>query len=170
MISQENIEKKLREIEKIRTEMHEQIDRKCDMCAKCIMENTEYSTGENISSMALGVSFHIFKGKKPVSVTFPSGKVVITKTWRELVGIILKNCASDQDMLEKLRCLCESASGKKRIILSTHADRMNIPIKISEDIYFEGKYDTESLLYVLCKRVLRVIGYNYENIIITYKI
>jgi len=44
---------------------------------------------------------------------------------------------------------------------------MDVPLKVDDDIYFEGKFDTESLLKVLTERVLRPAGYDYRFITIT---
>ena len=45
---------------------------------------------------------------------------------------------------------------------------MNVPLKIDEGLYFEGKFDTEALLTIMIKKVLKPIGYDYSQIIIQY--
>lgn len=45
---------------------------------------------------------------------------------------------------------------------------MDVPLKIDEGLYFEGKFDTEALLTIMIKKVLKPIGYDYSQIIIQY--
>ena len=41
---------------------------------------------------------------------------------------------------------------------------MDAPIKVCDGLFFETKYDTETLLNVLMTRVLDVVGYDYSSI------
>ena len=59
-------------------------------------------------------------------------------------------------------------AGRQRIILGKSAEEMNVPLKIDEEIYFEGKFDTEALLTMMIKKVLEPVGYDYSQIIIQY--
>lgn len=62
----------------------------------------------------------------------------------------------------------EEKAGRQRIILGKSAEEMDVPIKIDEGLYFEGKVDTEALLTMMTKKVLEPIGYDYSQIIIQY--
>lgn len=41
---------------------------------------------------------------------------------------------------------------------------MNVPIKVDEGLYFEGKFDTEYLLKMLTDKVFSKVRYPYEFI------
>lgn len=109
-----------------------------------------------------------FKGKKPVSVKFASGETIETSTWLKLVQTILQHCNKQPDMHERLMQLRDKVAGKQRIILGSSATGMDVPLKIDEDMYFEGKFDTEALLIMLTKKVLEPVGYDYTRIKIRY--
>lgn len=64
--------------------------------------------------------------------------------------------------------LSGKVAGRQRIILGKSAEEMNVPLKIDEEIYFEGKFDTEALLTMMFKKVLEPVGYDYSQIIIQY--
>lgn len=64
--------------------------------------------------------------------------------------------------------LSGKVAGRQRIILGKSVEEMNVPLKIDEEIYFEGKFDTEALLTMMIKKVLEPVGYDYSQIIIQY--
>ena len=45
---------------------------------------------------------------------------------------------------------------------------MDVPLKIDEGLYFEGKFDTEALLTMMEKKVLEPVGYDFSGIVIRY--
>lgn len=45
---------------------------------------------------------------------------------------------------------------------------MDVPIKVDEELYFEGKFDTEAMLNMLEKKVLEPTGVDYSSIKIRY--
>ena len=45
---------------------------------------------------------------------------------------------------------------------------MDVPLKIDEGLYFEGKFDTEALLTMMEKKVLEPVGYDFSGIVIQY--
>ena len=71
-------------------------------------------------------------------------------------------------MHERLMQLRDKVAGRHRIILGSSSAGMDVPLKIDEDMFFEGKFDTESLMIVLTKRVLEPVGYDYSRIRICY--
>ena len=42
-------------------------------------------------------------------------------------------------------------------------------IKIDEDLYLEGHYDTETLIKIVKNRILNVVGYDYRGIKVVIK-
>lgn len=64
--------------------------------------------------------------------------------------------------------LSGKVAGRQRIILGKSAEEMDVPLKIDEALYFEGKFDIEALLTMMTKKVLEPIGYDYSQIIIQY--
>ena len=45
---------------------------------------------------------------------------------------------------------------------------MDVPLKVDEELYFEGKFDTEAMLNMLEKKVLEPAGVDYSSIKIRY--
>ena len=97
------------------------------------------------------------KGKKPIGLEFASGISVKTPTWKSVVQTIMQHCNSQPDMHERLMRLSGKVAGRQRIILGKSAEEMNVPLKIDEEIYFEGKFDTEALLTMMIKKVLEPV-------------
>ena len=64
--------------------------------------------------------------------------------------------------------LSRKVASRQRIILGKSAEEMDVPLKIDEGLYFEGKFNTEVLLTMMSKKVLEPIGYDYSQIIIQY--
>ena len=58
-------------------------------------------------------------------------------------------------------------AGRWRTILGSSPEEMDVPIKVDEELYFEGKFDTEAMLNMLEKKVLEP-GVDYSNIKIRY--
>jgi len=134
------------------------------------MINAMESGKEQLSSerrFPLFVSPALFKGMKPVSLTFPDGRELAVSKWRDLAVALLQDCNADEICHENLHNMCGKVYGRNRIILGHDPSVMDVPLKVDEDIYFEGKFDTESLLKVLTERVLRPAGYDYRFITIT---
>jgi hypothetical protein len=55
-------------------------------------------------------------------------------------------------------------SGRKREVISDCPDGMNIPIKLSEELYAEAYFDTEALVHTLTRRIFDAIRYDYSGI------
>ena len=49
-------------------------------------------------------------------------------------------------------------------ILGSSPEEMDVPIKVDEELYFEGKFDTEAMLNMLEKKVLEPAGVDYSSI------
>ena len=76
--------------------------------------------------------------------------------------MILTDCyASCSDNLCKLRGIL---FGRYRLLLADTPDGMDQPIKIAEDMFFEGKLGTETLLHVITERILIPVGYDPKGI------
>ena len=73
--------------------------------------------------------------------------------------------------VEKNMELCElMRSIEKEGVLVPLLVRTNldVPIKVDEELYFEGKFDTEAMLSMLEKKVLEPAGVDYSSIKIRY--
>ena len=151
-------------VENTRQKLHELIDRDMDL----LYDIVDHSTAAVENAKALSIHIHpaLFKGKKPVSIIFPGGKEVEVKTWRQVAVTILQDCNADEQMHSRLSELSGKIYGRDRIILAKDAREMDVPLQIDEGIYFEGKFDTETLLRVLTERVLHPVGYDYSGIMI----
>ena len=152
-------------IESWREQLHELIDQRLDEAIQQIQHGG--SLRDLIHYHPLSMGGHILKGTKPVSVRFSDGRKEQTRTWKEVAAVVLKDCNSSPVMHERLMDLREKVHGRDRVILGA-TPVMDVPIKIDEDLYFESKYDTETLIHVLTERLLRPIGYDFSGIDIQY--
>jgi hypothetical protein len=103
----------------------------------------------------------IFKGKKPTAVMFGNERVDVGK-WKTVIEEIMKRCDADSEKHVSLMNLRGKISGRERVILAKEGDKMRSPLKISENLYIESHYDTETLLRTLTKRILDVVDYDYS--------
>ena len=161
----------LTDLEEMRAQLHEKVDRSVDEMIEQIRAGEELTFGVSEAlpqSRYLFGNLSEFKGKKPLSVTLPDGRIVETRTWKQLATEILRDCNGVAEMHGRLLEMSGKVFGRDRVILGGDAGQMDVPLKIDDDLYMEGKFDTESLLYVLTERVLRPAGYDYSGIRIEY--
>lgn len=157
-------------VEQIREELIQMVNRKCDAMLQMHQNGSHIAGSENrvMESALAWIAPASLKGKKPIGLKFTSGESVKTSTWKSVVQTIMQHCNSQPDMHERLMQLSGKVAGRQRIILGKSAEEMDVPIRIDEGLYFEGKFDTEALLTMMTKKVLEPIGYDYSQIIIQY--
>lgn len=151
-------------IEDDRARMHQLVDERYDMLISNI------KSGKNISmkrTMSLASNPFVFKGRKPVSITLPSGEMILTPKWKSVVIEILKDCNADTEMHYRMMKLCGITAGRFRMLLGHDPSKMDSPLKIDDDIYFESKFDTEYLIKMMTEKVLDQVGYDYSDITVT---
>ena len=119
-------------------------------------------------SSLITVSPAELKGKRPLAVQFASGEWIETPTWRKVAQKILQTCNEQPDIHEKFMEMCGKVAGRWRTILGSSPEEMDVPIKVDEELYFEGKFDTEAMLNMLEKKVLEPAGVDYSSIKIRY--
>ena len=138
-------------VEKAREELLQEVNRRCDALIRNYQEEEQgiSSRPENQKRILAWVSPATLKGKKPVSMTFASGETIATPTWKKVVQTILKHCNEQPDMHERLIQLRGKVFGRQRTILGKFPERMDVPIQIDKDLYFEAKFDTEALLTMM---------------------
>lgn len=158
----ENKEEMIAQIELSRRRMHKAIDEKFDELLATVQ--TGNMTKTFITQYDLGDPPFLFKGKKPIAINYPNGEKVYTKTWREVAMELLNDCNSDPVRHKKLMYLRNAISGRSRTILSDTDEGMNFPMKIDDNLYFEGKFDTEFLIKVLTQYIFEQTDYPYSNI------
>lgn len=156
-------EEKIAMFEQSRERMHRAIDEKIDDIIECL--RTGQSIRQNgVRHYDLSEPPFLFKSKKPVSITYPNGEKVFVSTWRKVAGELLNDCNSDPQRHEALMQLRHKIAGRNRWVLADAPSDMNVPIKVDEGLYFEGKFDTEYLLKMLTDKVFSKVGYPYEFI------
>ena len=72
------------------------------------------------------------------------------------------------DIHERFMEMCGKVAGHWRTILGSSPEEMDVPLKVDEELYFEGKFDTEAMLNMLEKKVLEPAGVDYSSIKIRY--
>lgn len=162
---------KVEAIEMMRAELIKMVNERCDALIQVIQKG-ECEKIPDLNVLEYGLAWStpsILKGKKPLAVKFRDGDRIETNTWKKVAQTILEDCNSNQDMHERLMQLRGIITGKQRIILGKDSGVMDVPLKIDEELYFEAKFDTESLLNVLVQKILEPVGYDYNRAIIEYK-
>lgn len=157
-------------VEESRRQMHEMIDREYDNFLYNLKMGAENGSRENLCAertLPLCVHPSLFKRQKPVSITFDDGHTVDVNTWKRAATVLLQACNCDPVMHQRLLDLREILAGRQRVILSASPEKMDVPLEIDEDLYLEGKFDAETMMYVLTNRVFRAIGFDYSGIEIT---
>lgn len=144
-----------------RTRMHQLIDKRFDELLDSI-ENGKSILPET-EILSLSSPPFLFKGEKPSAVIM-NGNIIPTPTWKLVVTTILRECNNEPTMHNRLMELRGSVSGRSRYILSNCPKDMNVPLKIDDDLYFEGKFDSEYLIKMMTERVLKPIGFDYDKI------
>ncbi len=165
-----NKEEQLQLIEESRQRMHQSIDARYDALVRAI-ENGEQLSPINTEPQKLPLSMPpmYFKGRKPLEVTFSDGRSIQTPTWKSVATTILRDCNHDSEMRDKMLSLRGYSAGRLRYILSSDPDELNVPLKIDEGLYFEGKFDTEYLIKMMTEKVLKPLGYPYRDITVTLR-
>ncbi len=164
-MNEDFINQKIKMIEESRQYMHSLIDAQYDEFIGKLNGNIYLQTNKPTDlSLSLSTNSAIFKGKKPVEVSFNNGNSILTPTWKEVASAILQDCNSIPEMHYRLTKLAGKVYGRDRILLSESQENLISPIEIDEGLYFEGKFDTEGLLNVMKKRLFDVIGYDYSGV------
>lgn len=160
----------LDQLEDSRARMHRYIDEQYDEL------RTRILCGEYVASITaklereypLDTADATFKGKKPLSIHFSDGREHQVKSWTEVATIVLQDCITNPYASSRMYEMAGSYSGRKRIILDRTPERMDVPIYIAPDLYFEGKFDTQSLIYML-KQIMDQCGYDHSGITLTVR-
>ena len=108
-----------------------------------------------------------FKSKKVIAVII-NDKRYKAPTWKSVVQLILNDAIKNSLKLKKLYALRDKLLGRKRTRLSMTSDEMRSPLKITENLYIETHYDTESLMKLLIE-ILDEIAYDYSLVKIVIK-
>ncbi len=163
-----NKDKTLQIIEENRKQIHRLVDEKFDSLIQRITNTDELTVNQSMYErhVSLVSEPSAFKGMKPVSVILPDGEEVITPTWKKAALAVLQDCNSNAFRHEMMMRLRGSVAGRFRIILGSDPSKMDVPLKIDNDLYFEGKFDTEYLIKMMTERVLKPTGYEYSGVVI----
>ncbi|MCM1232229.1 MAG: hypothetical protein NC489_19065 [Ruminococcus flavefaciens] len=157
-----NTEEMLAELEGCRTAMHRLVDAQIDLVVESIQNGKPFPARDII--LPLSAAPAQFKGSKPEAVIFPDGRRVEVTKWKTAVTAILQDCANTPPYGERLMAIRGKVLGRQRVILAATPERMDAPLEICPELFMEGKFDTESLLYVLTKRILDPVRYSYIGI------
>ncbi len=154
----------LAEVEACRAAMHRIVDAQFDLVTHCLRSGGPLPKERAV--LPLSTLPAVFKGKKPTAVIFPNGREVKATNWRLAVTIVLQDCFNTPELRERLMSIRGKVFGRQRVLLGDTPSDMIAPLEISEGLYLESRFDTESLLYVLTRRVLAPVGYNYNEVLI----
>jgi len=110
----------------------------------------------------------MFVGKKPVAVII-DGKRIPVNSWSKVYKEVLQDCIKDPARHKLLMELRGRIAGQQRVFISASPDSMTRPLEISEELYAEVHYGSETLMHILTIRVLKPLGYDYSNIKIEIK-
>lgn len=155
-------EELLAKTQECRAEMHRIVDAKFDLIVDSIRAGKPYTRQNTVLSLSTAPSR--FKGSKPKVVIFADERRLEVTKWRSAVTAILQECVNTMPYGDRLMAIRGKILGRQRTILGDSPQGMNVPLEIVPGLYMEGKFDTEALLYVLTKRILDPVGYDYGGI------
>ncbi|MFQ9532288.1 MAG: hypothetical protein ACLR1H_15270 [Roseburia intestinalis] len=141
-------------IEELREEMLQLVNTKCDALLQMYRSGEQHTNVKDTirESSLITVSPAELKGKRPLAVQFALGEWIETPTWRKVAQKILQTCNEQPDIHERFMEMCGKVAGRWRTILGSSPEEMDVPIKVDEELYFEGKFDTEAMLNMLEKK------------------
>lgn len=153
------------QIEQSREQIHKRIDAQYDgIVQKMLMNGTDISLPEGHKIMSMATNPARFKGTKPAYIRFPDGRMTAVKKWRLAVLEILWDCNHNPRMHQALMDLRGKVNGRLRPILTQNLTEMDVPLMIDENLYPEGKLDTEFILKIVKRDILDCVGYDYSGI------
>ena len=120
--------------------------------------------GDYESIYPLSVTPSMLKGKKPTGVLFGERGRIDVGTWKAVFREIMEHCNADPEKHVALMNLRGKVSGRNRVLLAKTSEGMRSPLELSENLYAETHYDTETLLRIMTSRILDSIGYDYSGI------
>lgn len=155
----------LAQIEQSRKQMHQEIDAQYDeLVRKILLEGTQLEMDDGEQMLSLAAEPARFKGLKSSLLLFPDGRTVTVQNWRRAILEILWDCNQDTDRHERMMQLRDVVAGRLRPLLSGSPKGMDIPLMIDENLYLEGKLDTEYLIKTVRDQILDPVGYDYDRI------
>ena len=107
----------------------------------------------------------VFIGTKPRKMHIGDNIIDVTH-WKDIVEYLLKDCCKTKN--EAMKKLCGTFAGRKRLILSAEPEKLDKPLKIADNIYFESYFGTEYLLTMLFK-ILDLSEYDYHAVTVELK-
>lgn len=149
-------------MEQLREELHAIVDQKINDFLACLASGESRVKTE--IELPITVLPAYFKGKKPVSIIYPDGSEVYADKWKKVAFHLLHQCAEDECMRDRLHSISGKVYGRDRKLLSDNGNDMDVPLEFYPGMFFEAKFDTESLIKVITSRIFLPIGYNYEGI------
>lgn len=155
----------LTQIEQSRKQMHQKIDAQYDeLVRKLLMEGKNLMMDDGEQLLSLAAEPARFKGLKPSLLLFPDGRTVTVQNWRRAILEILWDCNKDAVQHDRMMQLRERVPGRLRSLLSKSPEGMSVPLMIDENLYLEGKLDTEYLIKTVRDQILDPVGYDYDRI------
>ena len=152
-------------IEQSLKQMHLKIDSQYDeLVRKILLEGKQLTMDDGEQLLPMAADPARFKGLKPSLLLFPDGRTVTVQNWRRAILEILWDCNKDTVQHERMMQLRDVVAGRLRPLLSGSPNGMDIPLMIDEDLYLEGKLDTEYLIKTVRDQILAPIGYDYDRI------
>ena len=110
------------------------------------------------------------KGLKPSLLLFPDGRTVTVQNWRRAILEILWDCNQDAVRHDQMIQLRDVVAGRLRPLFSGSPKGIDIPLMIDENLYLEGKLDTEYLIRTVRDQILDLVGYDYDKTALLYTI
>lgn len=157
----------LAQIEQSRKQMHLKIDAQYgELVRKILVNGNQLTIDDGDQLLPLVAEPARFKGLKPSLLLFPDGRTVAAQNWRRVILEILLECNQNAVRHERMMQLRDVVAGRLRPLLSGIPKEMDIPLMIDENLYLEGKLDTEYLIRTVRDQILDTVGYDRFGIVV----
>jgi hypothetical protein len=155
-------------VEEMREQLIALINKRTDEVRDAVISGNAEGTGQSRieagRTYPLSGDTHPFKGMKPTVLAI-GGEDIAVKTWRQVYAEILTRC--DAECHDRLMALRHLVAGTKRVILSDNPNGMYTPVKVTDGLYAEAHYDSDTLFSILKRLILVPAGFDYSGISVT---
>lgn len=147
-----------------RAESHREVDEQinAELCRLALGDEAQDFLNGPGELLPFSVPPAVFKGRKPSAIIL-RGRETSVSTWKQAAVLILRDCDAVPECHGRLLGLRGHVLARYRTLLAETPKGMLSPIRVGRGLYFEGHWDSESMMRLLVERILDEVGYDCQN-------